>query len=164
MIKRKEEVIIISLKKVIFVILFIYNKENTMKPLFPPFCRTLGFLILGVTLLGPFLFYFRGILTDNNLLLYKEGFKLLGMIGALLILFAYTTDENKKTLKIRSNATQQAMFLTLFFLFVKMVYRLLRHDALSTEGPSFLIFLIFNVICLEFGIKKSKIEKLYKDK
>ena len=27
-----------------------------------------------------------------------------------------------------------------------------------------LIFLIFNVICLEFGIKKSKIEKLYKDK
>ncbi|NMA74904.1 MAG: hypothetical protein GX963_12255 [Bacteroidales bacterium] len=135
-----------------------------MKPLFPPFCRTLGFLILGITLLGPFLFYFAGILTDNNLLLYKEGFKLLGMIGSLLILFAYTTDENKNTLKIRSNATQQAMFLTLLFLFVKMVYRLLKHDVISTEGSSFLIFLIFNVICLEFGIKKSKIEKLYKGK
>ena len=133
-----------------------------MKPLFPPFCRILGYLLLAATLLGPFVLYILNLITDDNLLLVKEGFKLLGMIGALLILFAYLPAENKQTLLIRSKSTQYAMFFTLLFLFLSMVYRLFTQDALGTDSSSFLIFLIFNVLCLEFGIKKSKIEKIYK--
>ena len=133
-----------------------------MKPLFPPFCRILGYLILALILLGPFILYSFNLITDDNLLLFKEGFKLLGMMGALLILFAYLPFENKQTLLIRSNATQRAMFFTLLFLFLGTVYRLFTQETLGTEGASFLIFLIFNVLFLEFGIKKSKFEKIYK--
>ena len=95
-------------------------------------------------------------------MLFKEGFKLLGMMGALLILFAYLPFENKQTRLIRSKATQRAMFFTLLFLFLGTVYRLFTQETLGTEGASFLIFLIFNVLFLEFGIKKSKFEKIYK--
>ncbi|NLI64256.1 MAG: hypothetical protein GX367_05935 [Bacteroidales bacterium] len=133
-----------------------------MKPLFPSYCRAMGYVVLAITLLGPFVLYFMGMITDSNLLVVKESFKLIGMVGALLILFAYTADEDENTSEIRSKATRNAIFLMVLFLFLGMVYRIFKHDVSDTEGPSFLIFLILNVLCLEFSIKKSKIDKIYK--
>ncbi|MEG0647345.1 MAG: hypothetical protein RR471_09250, partial [Bacteroides sp.] len=84
------------------------------------------------------------------------------MVGALMILFALVKNENRETEQIRNNATRQAIFLTVLFLFGGMLYRVAKGDLLTVDTSSFLTFLIVNVLCLEFGMKKSMVDHLFK--
>lgn len=43
-----------------------------------------------------------------------------------------------------------------------MLYRVAQGDIMSVDSSSFLIFLIMNVLCLEFGIKKATVDNLFK--
>ncbi|MEG0039319.1 MULTISPECIES: hypothetical protein [Bacteroides] len=133
-----------------------------MKALLPIYCRPLGYVILLFSLFIPFFLVMQGMVTDANLLFYKECTKLLMMVGALMILFALVKNENRETEQIRNNATRQAIFLTVLFLFGGMLYRVAKGDLLTVDTSSFLTFLIVNVLCLEFGMKKSMVDHLFK--
>ena len=73
-----------------------------MKPLLPVFCRPMGYVILLLSMFIPFGMFFLGKINDGNLLFYKECIKLLMMIGALMILFAYNKNESKATEAVRN--------------------------------------------------------------
>ena len=118
--------------------------------------------MIALALFLPFLMLMIGKMTDGNLLFYKECSKLLMMIGALMILFAFTKNESKETEQIRNQATRNAIFLTVLFIFGGMLYRVWKGDIVSVDTSSFLIFLILNVLCLEFGIKKATVDRLFK--
>ena len=133
-----------------------------MKALLPVYCRPLGYSVIALALFLPFLMLMVGKMTDGNLLFYKECSKLLMMLGALMILFALTKGECKATEEIRNKATRNAMFLTVLFIFGGMLYRVAQGDIMSVDSSSFLIFLIMNVLCLEFGIKKATVDNLFK--
>ena len=133
-----------------------------MKALLPVYCHLLGYLVIALGLFMPFVMALLGRITDGNLLLYKECSKLLMMIGALMILFALTKNENKETEAIRSKATRNAIFLTVIIPFCDMFYRVYQGDLLSLDTSSFLTFLIINVLCLEFGLKKAAVDKIFK--
>lgn len=133
-----------------------------MKALLPVYCRALGYFVIALALFLPFLMLMMGKMTDGNLLFYKECSKLLMMLGALMILFAFTKNESKETEQIRNQATRNAMFLTVLFIFGGMLYRVWKGDIMSVDSSSFLIFLILNVLSLEFGIKKAMIDRLFK--
>lgn len=133
-----------------------------MKALLPVFCRPLGYVILFVSLFIPFLLVMRGMVTDSNLLFYKECTKLLMMLGAVMILFALSRNEGRETEIIRNKATRNAIFLTVLFLFGGMLYRVATGDIMTVDTSSFLIFLIINVLCLEFGMKKAQVDKIFK--
>lgn len=133
-----------------------------MKALLPVYCRPLGYFVIALALFLPFLMMLTGRVTDANLLFYKECSKLLMMLGALMILFALTKGECKVTEEIRNKATRNAMFLTVLFIFGGMLYRVAQGDIMSVDSSSFLIFLIMNVLCLEFGIKKATVDNLFK--
>lgn len=133
-----------------------------MKALLPIFCRPLGYFIIALALFLPFLMMMMGKVTDANLLFYKECAKLLMMMGVLMIIFALVKNENDETEKIRNRATRNAMFMTVLFIFGGMLYRVAKGDLISVDSSSFLIFLILNVLCLEFGIKKSTVDRLFK--
>ena len=133
-----------------------------MKALLPVYCRPLGYCIIALALFLPFLMVMMGRVTDANLLFYKECSKLLMMLGALMIIFALTKNECKEVEAIRNKATRNAMFLTVFFIFGNMLYRVAQGDLMSVDSSSFLIFLIINVLCLEFGIKKATVDRLFK--
>lgn len=133
-----------------------------MKALLPIFCRPLGYFVIALALFLPFLMMMMGKVTDTNLLFYKECAKLLMMMGALMIIFALTKNESNETEKVRNLATRNAMFMTVLFVFGGMLYRLAQGDLVSVDSSSFLIFLILNVLCLEFGIKKSAVDGLFK--
>lgn len=135
-----------------------------MKALLPVFCRPLGYIIIALALFLPFVMLMMGKVTDANLLFYKECSKLLMMFGALMIIFALTKNESRDTEQIRNTATRNAMFLTVLFVFGGMLYRVAKGDLLSVDTSSFLIFLIMNVLCLEYGIKKAIADKLFKRK
>ena len=118
--------------------------------------------MIALALFLPFLMLMVGKMTDGNLLFYKECSKLLMMLGAVMILFAFTKNESKETEQIRNQATRNAIFLTVLFIFGGMLYRVWKGDIMSVDTSSFLIFLILNVICLEFGIKKATVDRLFK--
>ena len=133
-----------------------------MKALLPVYCRPLGYFVIALALFLPFLMLMIGKMTDGNLLFYKECSKLLMMLGALMILFAFTKTESKETEQIRNKATRNAIFLTVLFIFGGMLYRVWKGDIMSVDTSSFLIFLILNILCLEFGIKKATVDRLFK--
>ena len=133
-----------------------------MKALLPLYCRPLGYFVIALALFLPFIMVMMGRVTDANLLFYKECSKLLMMLGALMIIFAFSKNESRDTEQIRNKATRNAMFLTVLFIFGSMLYRVAKGDFLSGDSSTFLIFLILNVLCLEFGIKKSTVDRLFK--
>ena len=133
-----------------------------MKALLPVYCRPLGYFVIALALFLPFLMLMIGKMTDGNLLFYKECSKLLMMLGAMMILFAFTKTESKETEQIRNKATRNAIFLTVLFIFGGMLYRVWKGDIMSVDTSSFLIFLILNILCLEFGIKKATGDRLFK--
>lgn len=133
-----------------------------MKALLPVYCRPLGYVILIVALFLPFILVMMGSVTDSNLLFYKECTKLLMIIGALMILFALSKHEGRETEQIRSQATRNAVFLTVLFIFGGMLYRVATGDLVTVDSSSFLTFLIINVLCLEFGMKKAMVDKIFK--
>ncbi len=133
-----------------------------MKPLLPVFCRPMGYAVLFIAVLIPIFLWTQGMVTDSNLMFYKECSKLLMMVGALMALFAISKNESPETEKIRGAAARNAMFLTVLFLFANTLYRVSQGDYLSVDTSSFLIYLIINVLCLEFGMKKAKVDKMFK--
>lgn len=135
-----------------------------MKALLPVYCRPMGYAVMALALVLPFLMALMGRVNDTNLLFYKECSKLLMMMGALMIIFALTKHENAETVAIRNRAVRNAMFFTVLFLFGGMLWRVLKGDLQTVDTSSFLVFLIFNVLCLEFGIKKATVNALFKGK
>lgn len=133
-----------------------------MKALFPVYCRPLGYVILLASLFIPFVLAICGMVTDANLLFYKECTKLLMMAGALMILFALSKNESHATEQIRTKAMRNAIFLTFLFLFGGMLYKVFKGDIMSVDTSSFLVFLILNILCLEFGQKKAMVDQLFK--
>lgn len=133
-----------------------------MKALLPVYCRPLGFLVIALGLFIPMTLMLLGKVTDNNLLFYKECGKLLMMVGALMILFALSKNEGREAEIIRMKATRNAMFLTMLFVFGNMLYRVATGDMMTVDSSSFLTFLIIDVLCLEFGMKKAAVDKIFK--
>ena len=74
-----------------------------MKALLPVYCRPLGYVVLLVALFIPFILVMQGVVTDTNLLFYKECTKLLMMAGCLLIIFALSKNESRETEQIRNS-------------------------------------------------------------
>ena len=133
-----------------------------MKALLPVYCLPLGYVILIVALFLPFILVMMGKVTDTNLLFYKECTKLLMIVGALMILFAFSKNESRETEQIRNLATRNAIFLTVLFVFGGMLYRVATGDLVTVDTSSFLTFLVINVLCLEFGMKKAMVDKIFK--
>ena len=132
-----------------------------MKALLPVYCRPLGYVILVFALFIPFILVMMGKVTDTNLLFYKECTKLLMIVGALMIIFALSKSESRETEQIRNSATRNAIFLTVLFVFGGMLYRVATGDLITVDTSSFLTFLIMNVLCLEFGMKKAMVDKIF---
>ena len=133
-----------------------------MKAILPVFCRPLGYLILVVALFIPIILAMLGKVTDHNLIFYKECTKLLMMAGALMILLALSKNESPKTEQIRIKAMRQAIYLTIIFVFANMLYRVAIKDANVVDSTSFLIYMIINVLCLEFGMAKDRVDAIFK--
>lgn len=133
-----------------------------MKALLPVYCKIVGYVLLLLSIFTPFALFISGAVTDNNLLLYKEMIKLLMIIGLLLILLARTKNETPETEVIRIKAMRNGFFLTVLFLFGNMIYKLYDSSISFADSSSFIIFMVMNVLCLEYGIKKAKADKMFR--
>ena len=99
---------------------------------------------------------------DNNLLFYKECVKLLMILGSLMILMALSKNESAETERLRVKAIRNAVFITVIFIFANMLYRVAVGNINSVDSSSFLTFLIINILCLEFEMKRAMLNSLFK--
>jgi len=133
-----------------------------MKALLPVFCRPLGYFVIALGVFMPILMALMGKVTDGNLVFYKECAKLLMIMGCLMIIFAFTKDETREIEQGRNRAVRNAIFITVLILFCNMVYRTYVRDLTSVDSSTFLIFLIANVLCVEFEINRVRVRNLFK--
>ncbi|MDO4186980.1 MAG: hypothetical protein Q4D30_10950 [Bacteroidales bacterium] len=133
-----------------------------MKALLPVYCRPLGYLVIALGVFMPILMALMGRVTDANLVFYKECAKLLMVMGCLMIIFAFSKEENREIEQGRNRAVRNAMFITVIILFCNMVYRVYTCDLTSVDSSTFLIFLIANVLCVEYEINRVRVKNLFK--
>ena len=134
-----------------------------MKPLLPVFCRPMGYVVILLAAFLPLVMMLLGRVTDANLVFYRECSKLLVMLGALMIIFAYTRDEGKETERLRCRATRNAIFITVAIVFGDMLLRVAQGDATApVDSSSFVVYLLVHVLCLEFSIKKEAVSRAFK--
>ncbi|MBQ9498502.1 MAG: hypothetical protein IJR56_00125 [Bacteroidaceae bacterium] len=133
-----------------------------MKALLPVYCRPLGYLVIALGVFMPILMALMGRVTDANLVFYKECAKLLMVMGCLMIIFAFSKEENREIEQGRNRAVRNAMFITVIILFCNMVYRVYTRDLTSVDSSTFLIFLIANVLCVEYEINRVRVKNLFK--
>ena len=133
-----------------------------MKALLPVYCRPLGYLVIALGVFMPILMALMGRVTDANLVFYKECAKLLMVMGCLMIIFAFSKEENHEIEQGRNRAVRNAMFITVIILFCNMVYRVYTRDLTSVDSSTFLIFLIANVLCVEYEINRVRVKNLFK--
>ncbi|MBR3626334.1 MAG: hypothetical protein IKN48_08400 [Bacteroidaceae bacterium] len=133
-----------------------------MKALLPVYCRPLGYLVIALGVFMPILLALMGRVTDANLVFYKECAKLLMVMGCLMIIFAFSKEENREIEQGRNRAVRNAMFITVIILFCNMVYRVYTRDLTSVDSSTFLIFLIANVLCVEYEINRVRVKNLFK--
>lgn len=133
-----------------------------MKALLPVYCRPLGYLVIALGVFMPILMALMGRVTDANLVFYKECAKLLMVMGCLMIIFAFSKEENREIEQGRNRAVRNAMFITVIILFWNMVYRVYTRDLTSVDSSTFLIFLIANVLCVEYEINRVRVKNLFK--
>lgn len=133
-----------------------------MRALLPVYCRPLGYLMIAIGLFMPISMALMGKVTDFNLVFYKECSKLFMAMGCLMIIFAFSKEENREIEEGRNRAVRNAMFITVLILFFNMVYRVYTRDLTSVDSSTFLIFLIANVLCVEFEINRVRIRNMFK--
>lgn len=133
-----------------------------MKALLPVFCRPLGYVILVISMFIPFLLLMQGMVTDSNLLFYKECIKLLMILGAMMIILLYHV---MKVVKQRLYGTKLLvmLFSDCAFLFGGMLYRVATGDIMTVDTSSFLIFLLSMYSALNLVCKKRESIKSLKD-
>lgn len=137
-------------------------KYKVMKGILPVYCRTMGYVILILSVFVPILMFMFGMINDSNLLFTKASVKLLIWFSLFMIFLARNKEEDEKTSGIRVKAICYALYL-LGIYYVVMLVRGAYHGNLEEADNSIaIVYMAFNVACLEFGLQKSRVDRLFK--
>ena len=129
-------------------------KYKIMKGILPVYCRTMGYVVLLLSVFVPLFMFMFGMINDSNLLFTKASIKLLIWFSLFMIFLAKVKDENEKISRIRIKAICYAIYLL-----VRGVYNGNLEEA---DNSIAIVYMVFNVICLEFGVQKSRVDRLFK--
>ena len=108
-----------------------------------------------------FMFMF-GMINDSNLLFTKASIKLLIWFSLFMIFLAKVKDENEKISRIRIKAICYAIYLLGIYYIVMLVRGVYNGNLEEADNSIAIVYMVFNVICLEFGVQKSQVDRLFK--
>ena len=133
-----------------------------MKGILPTYCRTMGYTLLILCVFLPLMRFMFGMINDSNLLFTKASVKLLIWFSLFMIFLAKVKNENEETAKIRVKAICYAIYLLGIYYIVMLVRGVYDGNLEEADNSIAIVYMAFNVLCLEFGIQKSKVDKLFK--
>ena len=133
-----------------------------MKGILPSYCKTMGYSILICCIFLPFIAFVMGYINDSNLMLVKATIKLMVWFSLFMIFLARTKGENEHTSQIRIKSSCYALYF-IFIYYIVMLIKGIYSDNLETaDSSTIIVYMAFNVACLEYGIQKDKIDKIFK--
>ena len=133
-----------------------------MKGILPTYCRTMGYTLLILCVFLPLMMFMFGMINDSNLLFTKASVKLLIWFSLFMIFLAKVKNENEETAKIRVKAICYAIYLLGIYYIVMLVRGVYDGNLEEADNSIAIVYMAFNVLCLEFGIQKSKVDTLFK--
>lgn len=133
-----------------------------MKGILPTYCRTMGYTLLILCVFLPLMMFMFGMINDSNLLFTKAFVKLFIWFSLFMIFLAKVKNENEATSKIRVKAICYAIYLLGIYYIVMLARGVYDGNLEEADNSIAIVYMAFNVLCLEFGIQKSKVDKLFK--
>ena len=103
-----------------------------------------------------------GMINDSNLLFTKASIKLLIWFSLFMIFLAKVKDENEKISRLRIKAICYAIYLLGIYYIVMLVRGVYNGNLEEADNSIAIVYMVFNVICLEFGVQKSRVDRLFK--
>lgn len=137
-------------------------KYKIMKGILPTYCRAMGYVILILSVFVPLLMFLFGTINDSNLLFTKASIKLLIWFSLFMIFLAKVKDENEEISRVRVKAICYAIYLLGIYYIVMLVRGTYVGNLEEADNSVAIVYMAFNVICLEFGIQKNRVDKLFK--
>ena len=125
-----------------------------MKGILPVYCRTMGYVVLLLSVFVPLFMFMFGMINDSNLLFTKASIKLLIWFSLFMIFLAKVKDENEKISRIRIKAICYAIYLLGIYYIVMLVRGVYNGNLEEADNSIAIVYMVFNVICLEFGVTK----------
>ena len=133
-----------------------------MKGILPTYCRTMGYTLLILCVFLPLMMFMFGMINDSNLLFTKASVKLLIWFSLFMIFLAKVKNENEETAKIRVKAICYAIYLLGIYYIVMLVRGVYDGNLEEADNSIAIVYMVFNVICLEFGVQNSRVDRLFK--
>ena len=133
-----------------------------MKGILPVYCRTMGYVVLLLSVFVPLLMFIFGMINDSNLLFTKASIKLLIWFSLFMIFLAKVKEENEKISRIRVKAVGYAIYLLGIYYIVMLVRGVYDGNLEEADNSVAIVYMAFNVICLEFGVQKCRVVRLFK--
>ena len=137
-------------------------KYKIMKGILQVYCRTMGYVVLLLSVFVPLLMFMFGMINDSNLLFTKASIKLLIWFSLFMIFLAKVKEENEKISRIRVKAVGYAIYLLGIYYIVMLVRGVYDGNLEEADNSVAIVYMAFNVICLEFGVQKSRVDRLFK--
>lgn len=79
-----------------------------------------------------------------------------------MIFLARTKNENEETSAIRVKSLCYALYLIFIYYIVVLVKGIYVGNFSGADSSGLIVYMVFNVICLEYGKLKDKINKIFK--
>lgn len=135
-----------------------------MKGLFPHQCKPIGYALLILSVFIPLLLSMFGMVHDKSLLFIKLGMKLAIWISLFMIFLARAKDESEETAGFRLKSMKYALYIW-GVCYVLLLIKAFFNDNINQADNSIgIIYMIINVLCLEFLLQKARIEKTFRRK
>lgn len=133
-----------------------------MKAIFPFYCKWIGYAVLMMAVLVPFLLMMSSVLTDPCIPMLKEVWRMCVLVGLCLIIFSAAKQEDEDTNRLRVKAMRLSVLFTIIYLASGMMYRLYTGDQELMLSSQFTVYLAIHAITLEFFFHKARVERLFK--
>lgn len=133
-----------------------------MKGILPVYCRTVGYVVLILSVFVPVLMFMFGMINDSNLLFTKAAVKLLIWFSLFMIFLAKVKEETEETSRIRVKAICYAIYLLGIYYVLMLLKGAYEGRLEEADNSVAIVYMVFNVVCLEFGLQKSRVDRLFK--
>lgn len=135
-----------------------------MRGLLPVFCRPFGYALLILSVFLPMIGYMFGMVDDQNFVYVKLGMKFVIWISLFLVFLARAKDEDAESAALRAKAMQVGLGFWAVYYVVVLVKAAFDADAQEADNSVGIVYMVINIICMEFLFQKRRIEKNFTNK
>lgn len=135
-----------------------------MKGILPVFCRPLGYALLILSVFLPMIGYMFGVVTDENFVYVKLGMKFVIWVSLFLVFLARAKDEDAETAALRAKAMQIGLGVWAVYYVAVLIKAGIDANAQEADNSVGIVYMVINIVCMEFLFQKRRIEKNFMKK